>query len=135
MEGKEVYTPDPSSFFFGVAYKVLQEYWDSSAKVPVSLSDTPVVDTAAASAPADSEQDQEQLRMERYLECLEQCLQELPLESRELIMEYYEGEAGVKIGNRKRLAVRLGIQLNALRIRAQRIREKLEHCMSTCLQS
>jgi len=65
--------------------------------------------------------------------CLDRCLQALSAESRELILGYYEDEAGRKIEARKRLAARLGIQLNALRIRAHRIRIGLEACVRECV--
>jgi DNA-directed RNA polymerase specialized sigma24 family protein len=71
---------------------------------------------------------------ERQRECLEHCLQSLPSESRELIMQYHQGERRVKIENRQKLAEQLNIPLNALRIRSHRIREKLEACVDDCLK-
>ncbi len=56
----------------------------------------------------------------------EQCLQQLPAESRELILTYYREEQAGKIESRERLAKGLGISLGALRIRACRIRSRLE---------
>ena len=65
-------------------------------------------------------------------ECLTHCLRELPAESRQLITEYYRNERRQKIDQRVSLAKRLGIPLNALRSRAQRIRDKLEQCVKKC---
>ena len=65
-------------------------------------------------------------------ECFHHCLQELPAESRQLITAYYQEEKRQKIDNRSSLAERLGIPLNALRSRAQRIRDKLEQCIRRC---
>jgi DNA-directed RNA polymerase specialized sigma24 family protein len=65
--------------------------------------------------------------------CLEKCLAALPGPSRELITEYYGADGPAKIKRRKELAGRLGLQLNALRIRACRVRMKLEECMAKCL--
>jgi DNA-directed RNA polymerase specialized sigma24 family protein len=65
-------------------------------------------------------------------QCFYQCLQELPLESRSLIMQYYQDEKRDKIKKRLGLAQTLGIPLNALRSRAQRIRDKLEDCVHRC---
>ncbi len=67
-------------------------------------------------------------------ECFNQCLRELPLESRQLIMQYYRDEKRAKINHRLTLAERLGLPLNALRSRAQRIRNRLEECVSRCLK-
>ena len=68
------------------------------------------------------------------LECFEKCLRALPAESCELITQYYQEEKRAKIDHRKALAAQLGIPLNALRIRAHRIREKLEACLDDCLR-
>ena len=65
--------------------------------------------------------------------CFNACLEGLPQESREMIIEYYRGEKRAKIKNRALLAKRLGLSLNSLRIRAHRIRAKLEICINDCL--
>ena len=65
-------------------------------------------------------------------ECFIHCLQELSAESRQLITDYYRDEKRQKINNRLSLAEKLGIPLNALRSRAQRVREKLEQCVMRC---
>jgi hypothetical protein len=54
-------------------------------------------------------------------------------DARELIRAYYEGEGEVKIRNRKDLAGRLEVPLNALRIRAFRLRAKIEECVRACV--
>jgi DNA-directed RNA polymerase specialized sigma subunit, sigma24 homolog len=68
------------------------------------------------------------------LECFEACLKKLSDERRELIVAYYREQRRAKIELRKELAEHLGIPLNALRIRAHRIRTKLEECVVNCLQ-
>ncbi|MFN7945445.1 MAG: sigma-70 family RNA polymerase sigma factor [Blastocatellia bacterium] len=68
------------------------------------------------------------------LACFNRCLAELPPESRQLIMQYYQDEKRARINNRQSLAERLGLPLNALRSRAQRIRNRLEECVSRCLK-
>jgi DNA-directed RNA polymerase specialized sigma24 family protein len=65
--------------------------------------------------------------------CFERCLSQLPIESHRLILQYYQDERRHKINNRQALANSLGIPLNALRSRAQRIREKLEQCVTQCI--
>lgn len=57
------------------------------------------------------------------------CLAQVAPPNRKLIMEYYGGDGGDKIRNRRRLALDLGIPLNALRIRAYRIRAAIESCI------
>jgi DNA-directed RNA polymerase specialized sigma24 family protein len=70
---------------------------------------------------------------ESRLNCLRSCLQELSPDNRELILQYYQGEKGEKIENRKKLIKRLGIPVNTLRMRALRLRERLQSCVEECL--
>ena len=66
---------------------------------------------------------------QRLLDSLERCLQQLGPRDRELILEYYRGEQRAKIGRRRQLAARLGLTMNAVSIRACRLRDKLEACV------
>lgn len=68
------------------------------------------------------------------LACLSHCLQELPPESREVIMQYYHGEKNAKIEQRRKLSARLLIPLSHLRVRAYRLREILAACLDRCLK-
>jgi DNA-directed RNA polymerase specialized sigma24 family protein len=70
--------------------------------------------------------------LERRLECLDRCLQKLKPEQRELAIEYYRDAKRERIDRRRELANRLGISLNALGIRAWRIRATLETCVAGC---
>jgi DNA-directed RNA polymerase specialized sigma24 family protein len=86
-----------------------------------------------ADGPVASEADDEQKMKERRLNCLEQCLNGLESASREIIARYYVGKARVKIEHRRALAEELGVTMNALSIRAYRIRDKLEACVRECI--
>lgn len=70
---------------------------------------------------------------EKMLNCLEQCTRKLEPTSRQIISRYYVGQERVKIENRRALARSLGITMNALSIRACRIRDKLEDCVRECV--
>jgi DNA-directed RNA polymerase specialized sigma24 family protein len=67
------------------------------------------------------------------LDCLERSLAILPPADRDLILEYYRGETGTKIQQRRELAARRGLSPNALAIRASRLRDKLEEAVLACL--
>jgi DNA-directed RNA polymerase specialized sigma24 family protein len=69
---------------------------------------------------------------EQRLDSLDRCLQQLKLEQRELVVEYYRDTGRQKIERRRDLAKRLGITMNALGIRACRIRAALERCVEAC---
>jgi hypothetical protein len=56
-------------------------------------------------------------------------------EQRDLAVEYYRDARRQRIDRRRRLAERLGITMNALGIRALRIRSVLESCVGACARS
>ena len=135
LEGKDIHTENPASYFYGVARNVLREYWDASGRAPASLDSVPPPTIRSHSPHRIQEERSERQLREQRLDCLERCLESLIANDRNLIAAYYQGDTGVKVENRKRLAERLGIPLNALRIRALRIREKLEHCVTRCMEA
>ena len=77
---------------------------------------------------------EEAARKEARRDCLDECLEQLPEEQRTLILEFYRDEKRTKIDHRDEMAKRLGISRTALGNRAQRIRDKLELCISNCLK-
>lgn len=113
------YQGDPALFFYGVAKKIYQEY--ARRKTAQPLGQLPAAEPDGAG------------ESEREYACLEECMQALPPDQRDLVLEYYRDDKRAKIDNRKHLAQRLGIALNALRIRAHRIRFALQQCAEACL--
>lgn len=69
----------------------------------------------------------------RGLECLASCLESLPLDYHQLIIKYYQGEKQVRIKQRKDLAKKRGITIEALRSEANGVRDKLRSCVHKCL--
>ena len=72
--------------------------------------------------------------LQERAECLKPCLEGLPLESREMIVKYYQGERGAKINNRQKLAEAFSVSPHVLRNRAFRLREKLQDCVDRCMK-
>lgn len=66
--------------------------------------------------------------------CLEQCLDELPEDQRQLILKYYSAPGSDRIVLRSDLAKEMEISPNTLRIRTHRIKRQLQNCMERCLQ-
>jgi hypothetical protein len=64
---------------------------------------------------------------------LQECLAKLQPTDRGLILEYYQGEKRTKIDHMLRLAQRLSLTMNALAIRACRIRTRLEACVKSSM--
>jgi len=77
-------------------------------------------DVAAFTAPAEDDA--------RSL-VFDDCLSRLSASDRDLILQYYGGDRHERIRNRKALARKLDLPLNALRIRAYRIRVALQQCV------
>jgi DNA-directed RNA polymerase specialized sigma24 family protein len=112
------FTGDPTRYFYGVANKIHLEYLRRKPvpQPPVAVDDTDDEDP-------------------REYECLEQCMQQLSPKNRELVLEYYQEERSAKIDHRKLLADQFGIAMNALRIRACRIRASLLECVKNCVHT
>jgi len=131
--GEEIRTETLAEYFYGVAHNVLRESLRNPETTFPSLETLPPSEHPKENPAQLSEQIQAKQEAERRLACLESCVEKLPLETRQLVISYYEEEKGAKIGNRRRLAEAMGVPMNALRIRVHRIRAKLEKCVTECL--
>lgn len=121
--GEEI--QDPSTYCYGVARLVLLEIRKERAREQAAISELQHVSSSG------DEDGEKQLAMD----CLEKCLEGLPADSVDLILKYYAQAAGAqKIDQRKKMAEAMAIPLNALRIRAHRVRERLERCVRSCMQ-
>ena len=92
------------------------------------------LDAVKVEPAADDDNGDEAAEKEARMSCLEACLRALPAESAALILEYYRYEERRQIERRKALAEQFGLRRDALANRAQRLRDKLEHCVSVCLR-
>lgn len=121
----------PAKYCYITARFVFLESLRDKEKAFVPLDD--VLLGREGSPPAVAETDEKELK-EKMLECLEHCTGKLEPLNREIIVRYYFGEERVKIENRRALAASLDISVNALSIRACRIRDKLEGCVGKCAE-
>ena len=131
--GIESRPDNPYLFFHGVAVNIIRERWRKAERDPqpletLPLSDSPAVDPIEIEGRGALEQEKE-----RRLECLQDCLDRLPPQSRELLTVYHLGGRGVHVGRRKDLAQTLNIPATALRLRVFRIRRQIEGCLGKCL--
>jgi DNA-directed RNA polymerase specialized sigma24 family protein len=123
--GEGVPVEDLPRFARGIARLVLLEHWRRPDARGVPLDEGTRGDPAAAEAPDD----------DHLHECLDRCLDELPTDGRDLILKYYLAEGRTRIQARKRMADALSVSESALRNRAQRLRDRLEQCITRCLGS
>jgi hypothetical protein len=115
---------DVPAFAYGVARLIRLERQRRSAAMPTT-SDERLVAQAATPAPED---------LEVRDACLQRCLRELSEQERDLIEIYYVGTGRERIDGRARLAAALGLSENALRLRAQRLRDRLRVCAAQCVE-
>jgi DNA-directed RNA polymerase specialized sigma24 family protein len=113
---EDTYTGDKALYFLGAMNNVHHEY----LKRPPVLRPPPSDDDAEAK--------------EKTSFCLEKCLAKLSPNSRKLIEGYYAEDKQAKIDLRKLIAAEFGIGINTLRLRALRIRGKLQVCIEQCLE-
>jgi DNA-directed RNA polymerase specialized sigma24 family protein len=118
----------PARYCYIVARFVFMEHLRRMQK-----GDVPLDDLQRGHDPAAPEAGDEKEIKEKMLNCLEHCTSKLESSSHKLIIRYYKGQERVKIENRRALAEELGITVNALSIRACRIRDRLEACVTECL--
>lgn len=123
-EVSPTYAGDPALYFYAVAQKVHLEY----VRKVHRQSPVAVESVEQGTPPIRFIED-----FEPEYRCLERCLEQLPRENRNLVEQYYLQEKQAKIDHRKLLATELGIAMNALRIRAHRIRLNLRQCVRDCL--
>ena len=113
---RDAYVGDKATYFLGVMNNVHHEF----LKRPM--------------LPRPVEHGDDAELKERTHACLERCLDKLTDKSRQMIERYYAEDRQAKIDLRKRIAEEFGISLGTLRLRALRIRQKLQACIEQCLQ-
>ena len=113
----DAYDGEPMRYFYGVAHNITLEY--SRRKRP------PIVVPPPASGGDE---------MELYHDCLDECLQHLPPKNREIILNYYRDKQEAETLPRRELGAQMKLKSGALRVRAHRIRLKLEQCINECLR-
>jgi DNA-directed RNA polymerase specialized sigma24 family protein len=124
QEGK-IESDSPLKFCYTIArYVFLESLRSADSKTTVLKNDF---------ASGNSLNSDEASTKELRLNCLETCCGKLEPHSRDLIIRYYYGMEQVKISNRRMLAKSLRISMNALSIRACRIRSQLEECVRKCV--
>jgi DNA-directed RNA polymerase specialized sigma24 family protein len=116
-EGQEIY--NLMGYIYGVAKLVHTESLKRRNRTR-AFDEMSVIDLSSIRVKA---------KVANYQECLERCLGCLSDEDREVITEYYRHKKTEKIDCRKRLAARLGISLNTLRVKMHRQRLNLEACV------
>jgi DNA-directed RNA polymerase specialized sigma24 family protein len=123
-EGERVQAPALMQYVYGVARNVMLEYWKSQRRQKTSV----------ALAEDHPESALDRIAADLQLACFQGCLGEQPEDARSLLLEYFQFTGRTRIDVRLSLARRLGIPLNALRIRIHRLKNDLHRCMENCIR-
>jgi DNA-directed RNA polymerase specialized sigma24 family protein len=124
-DGIEIRAEDPFRYVCGVAHLVFKESLREARRtVPSEEAPEPI-----------TEPDLPDFDPDERLDALRACLESLGDVQRRLVLDYHQGERRGRIDGRKQIAERLGIELNALRIRVHRLRTRLEGCIASRLGS
>jgi DNA-directed RNA polymerase specialized sigma24 family protein len=123
--GEQIHTDDPRRYAFGVArFVYLEAVKRSARRAPAERADR---------APALDRDGDDASEREARLAALEACLDTLPPRTQQILLRYHADDGRQGSDDRKRLADELGIALNALRIRAHRLRAQVENCVRSRL--
>jgi DNA-directed RNA polymerase specialized sigma24 family protein len=120
--GEEI--QDVATYCIGIARMLLREMRRDRSQQARPLEDAPEPRVQPTGFEIDPD---------RRVQCLQRCLSQLSPETRNLILYYYQGDKGDKIRNRKSLMERFGIPASTLRMRALRVRERLQLCAENCV--
>ena len=132
FESTEMTAENPYTYFHGTALNVCREFWRGQLKhrhEDIDSADPSIL--SVGDAEDEMEYDEEQRAEERRFGCMRGCINELPEESREFIVSYHHGDNKKEV--RKTLALKMGVELNVLRIRACRLRDSLQSCVDKCV--
>jgi len=125
---------DVTEFVIGIARNLRLEAYKKSQR-ETHIEDRP---GGQESVPDPRDHEHEivhELDHQTNLVCLRECLGNLRPADRELTVAYYSAEEEKQKVHRQKLASASGITMIALRVRANRLREKLEKCVRHCLES
>lgn len=117
---RENFIGNPALYFYGVAKNIYRESLRSNKK---KLAAFQAMAIEFEKKPAEAETD-----------CLNQCLEKLASEQRELILEYYKDENVPKLKRRAELAEKIKSSVNLLRVKIYRIKKVLQNCLEHCLE-
>jgi RNA polymerase sigma factor (sigma-70 family) len=125
----------PAQYCYVLARFVFLEYIRRPGHKESEFDDSARPVGVATSISISHDSDSSVAEREQNLSQLNRCMLKLPPADQQLILDYYQGDKRAKIDKRSQLAARYGLTLNALSVRACRIRYKLEQCVKKSTSS
>jgi DNA-directed RNA polymerase specialized sigma24 family protein len=122
-EVAQKFVGSPSYYFLGVARRVIAEYWRRPLEQELA-------DTESISFNADAAQ----LR-ESAFASLEECWARLSETERSFLFRYCVERPPVKLSvSREQLAAEIGSNLNAIRVMAHRLKQRVKRCIENLMR-
>lgn len=116
---------DVSGYLVGVARLIFKEHVKGQVRMRATVEQLPR-NSSTSDDPVDGDTKHA---------CYHSCLSKLPVESRDLVLRYYQMQDRNKADEREALCAEMGIPINLLRVRAFRIRKKLGECLHACIKN
>lgn len=129
-ETGSIATRPPARYCYVIARFVLLEDCRQGRR-HVPLDEYAHIDRPHARCSIAADGEEQRLARENRLELLERCIQGLRPDQRDLAIEYFRDAGRPRIERRRELAKRLAITMNALGIRACRIRDTIVRCVES----
>jgi DNA-directed RNA polymerase specialized sigma24 family protein len=131
LEEQEIH--DVVAFAWGVAGNIRLEANKRAAR-KVAIRDAYDEEEYASDSGRTEKDLHAKIDRDRQFKCLQRCIQRLSEDDRKLFVDYYRSaeDSGQA---RQRLAARLGVTINALRVRINRMRDRVEDCVARCMAS
>jgi DNA-directed RNA polymerase specialized sigma24 family protein len=119
----KTFSGDPALYFYGVAHRLVLENRRTEARFSEFQEGS---ELAGVTYPVDPEEiDVYELKLGH----LDYCLEQLSEKDREIVLAYYQFDSKTKLADRRQLAERLGLTMEALWTRASRLRSRLRRCV------
>jgi DNA-directed RNA polymerase specialized sigma24 family protein len=132
LENEEI--RDVAEFVIGIARYVRLEAYKKNQR----QSHIEELPGGGESLPDDHDREDEivsALDHQNQIDALRECLDSLKPADRALALDYYSAEEEKQKVHRQRLATTTGLTMIALRVRANRLRDKLEKCVSSGIET
>jgi DNA-directed RNA polymerase specialized sigma24 family protein len=133
-DGVPVQASTPFALFHGVANNLLREHWRQVERERLAFDQVRHGSQSSESVEEQLAREQAVRADEERRRCLRRCLMRLSAGNRALITRYYASGPVLDKNQRKAVAAELHITVNALRVRAHRVRTEVGDCIGACLQ-
>lgn len=70
---------------------------------------------------------------DKYLDCLQECMQDLPPEQKKLLINYFKYKNEKKAEHHKKMLQELGLEPSTLRTKVYRLKMVVEKCVKKCV--